>query len=243
MEPVSVVLRRDAWLESFLRKPAYGLALKPAADAGPVAASGEDLRRALPPGPLFAFAKIPAGDVAAASLLEDAGFRLAETGLVFEKRLGPGDRAAPAQRVRFARPQDEARVREIAGGAFSQSRFHLDPGIPREAADALKAAWAGNFFSGGRGDAMVVAEEDGTVAGFLLLLVAADVLVVDLVAVDAAWRGRGLAKAMLLFAGASGPFRLYRVGTQASNPAAMALYASLGFRPARASHVFHYHGA
>lgn len=243
MGRISARLRRDAWLESFLRKPAYGLDLEPAAEAAFTVTSGPDLRQALPPGPLFAFARLPAGDVAGASLLEDAGFRLAETGLVFEKPLVPGDRATPAQGVRFACPEDAARVREIAGRGFSQSRFHLDPNIPGDAADALKAAWAGNFFSGKRGDAMVVAEEDGAVVGFLLLLAASDVLVVDLVAVDAAWRGRGLAKAMLLFAEASGPFSLYRVGTQASNPVAMALYASLGFRPVRASHVFHYHGA
>jgi ribosomal protein S18 acetylase RimI-like enzyme len=149
-------------------------------------------------------------------------------------------------RVRLARAGDREAVASLAGRAFRFSRFHLDPAIPRGLADRVKAGWAANFFAGARGDAMVVAEQDGAVAGFLLLLRGpSDGVTIDLIAVAPESARQGLARAMIGFAaqGAGGARpKGWRVGTQAANIASVRLYESLGFRLSQAQFVLHHHG-
>lgn len=94
---------------------------------------------------------------------------------------------------------------------------------------------------------MVVAELEGKIVGFLQLLWAPrDELVVDLVAVDAAARGNGLAREMIEYAalhGTGGGRRAagMRAGTQAANIPSVRLYEGMGFRLASAECVLHYH--
>jgi ribosomal protein S18 acetylase RimI-like enzyme len=90
----------------------------------------------------------------------------------------------------------------------------------------------------------VVARCDNVPAGFLQLLrSAADDMVIDLIAVDTAYRGRGVARAMIGFASANcdcgGPVL---VGTQVANIPSVRLYETLGFRLTAAHYVFHHHG-
>lgn len=120
--------------------------------------------------------------------------------------------------------------------------------MPQATADAIKRAWAGNFFEGRRGDGMLVAEHEGRLAGFLQLLWGNDAcLVIDLIGVDPAFQGRGIGRGMILHAArhgtGCGPVpRSMQVGTQAANTPSVRLYESLGFRLASAQHVLHYHG-
>ncbi|MHC4992009.1 MAG: GNAT family N-acetyltransferase, partial [Planctomycetota bacterium] len=102
--------------------------------------------------------------------------------------------------------------------------------------------WAGNYFRGERGDDLVVADTDGRCAGFLLALHVGDALVIDLVAVDDRWRGRGLVGDMtrlacLRRAGA----RVLRVGTQVANIPALRAYIRLGFTVVQCRYVLHFH--
>ena len=91
---------------------------------------------------------------------------------------------------------------------------------------------------------MVVARCDNVPAGFLQLLrSAADDMVIDLIAVDAAYRGRGLARAMIGFASAKcNCAGSVVVGTQVANIPSVRLYETLGFRLTAAQYVFHHHG-
>ena len=225
-------LEADAWLGSILGRAAWTVAEQGGAPLGE-----------LSKGPAFATAKLDAAATADVAALEDAGFRVVDMGLTFDT-----DRPkAEQQGARFARAEDQARVEAIAGSAFRYSRFHLDPRLPKALADKVKAAWAGNWFRGKRGDGMVVAEAGGKVAGFLQLLWAPqDCLVIDLIAVDAASARKGLAKAMIAFAHQRGTGdarrpKSMRVGTQAANVPSVRLYESLGFRLRRAQFVLHYH--
>ena len=226
-------LEADAWLGSILGRPAWTVTEQGSTPLG-------ELSKA----PAFATAKLDAsatGDVAA---LEGLGFRAVDMALTFdtsEAQLGSSTAA------RFARPGDQSRVEAIAGSAFRYSRFHLDPRLPKALADRVKAAWAGNWFRGKRGDGMVVAEAGGRVAGFLQLLWAPqDCLVIDLIAVDAESARKGLARGMIGFAREKGTGdarrpRSMRVGTQAANIPSVRLYESLGFRLRGAQFVLHYH--
>jgi ribosomal protein S18 acetylase RimI-like enzyme len=80
------------------------------------------------------------------------------------------------------------------------------------------------------------------VAGFLMLLQSAGTLVIDLIAVERAARGNGLAAAMIRFAGHHfAQCGVLRVGTQVANIPATRLYEKLGFRMRCAHYVLHRH--
>ncbi len=168
-----------------------------------------------PPGNFFATAKVAASEVTSAERLEDAGFRIVDTALTFTARAAE----IPAQsgfELCLARSDDRASVGAIAREAFRFSRFHLDPSIPDAVARKIKATWAENFFDGRRGDAMI--------------------------AVQARFRGRGIARAMIGWAAATMPAAEFVVGTQAANTPSVRLYESLGFRLSNAQLVLHCHG-
>ncbi len=194
--------------------------------------------------PLFAYARIPTADVRALWRLGRNGFRVVDVALTLEGAIASTGVGAA---VRFARPADRETVARIAGTAFRYSRFHLDPLIPSEIANAIKSEWAANYFNGKRGDGMVVAERDGRVAGFLQLLWEADErLLIDLIAVDPADQGQGIGRDMIRFASQYGtgdhrrPKRI-KVGTQAANTSSVRLYESLGLCLVNAQYVLHYH--
>jgi GNAT superfamily N-acetyltransferase len=177
-------------------------------------------------------------------LLTANGFRVIDTNVQLQRPAM--DRRPGAAACRFARPEDEPSVREIARTSFSQTRFHCDPRIPTAAANRVKEEWAANFFSGKRGDWMIVAEDSGRVAGFCQVLKASSPqgsVVIDLIAVARDSRGRGLARAMIEHAAVAcldRPVPLI-VGTQLANVVSLAMYTSLDFRIAKATHVLHLH--
>jgi GNAT superfamily N-acetyltransferase len=186
--------------------------------------------------------KIRADRVADVALLTERGFRVIDTNVQLTR--AAGELIFDGASCRFAAPGDEAAVRAVAASSFSQTRFHLDPRIPKADADRVKEEWAGNFFSGKRGEWMVIAEEGDQVAGFVQVLRGSgDSLVIDLVAVRLGSRGKGLGRAMIGFAAQTclgRPVGMV-VGTQISNVRSLRLYESLAFRVSDAHYVLHLH--
>lgn len=233
------VLVPDAWLGSMLGRDARTVKfLRPLQDEADVARAAEFLASAHGREG-FVQAKAAVDDLRAVHALERAGFSLIDANVTLEAGAAV---PAPAAEIRPARPDDAEAVIALAGRAFSRSRFHLDERIPLDAANALKAAWAGNFFRGQRGDLMAVAVADGRPAGFLqALLPPGGPLVIDLIGVDAACRGRGLGAALIAFAQAASGREKVRTGTQLANAGSLRFYERLGFRFVGASYVFHRH--
>jgi len=230
-------LRADRFLGEIMGRTAWFLPSLPS--AGDLPSFRREMALRLADEAFFASAKVEASDAAGAEELARCGFRLVDTNVVFTREGGGGARSP---RVRKALPGDESVVRLIARDNLVTSRFHLDPRIDDALAGDIKAAWAGNFFSGARGDAMLVAERDG-VAGFLQLLFAGEDLVIDLIAVDRPARRNGLASELIESAAAMYPGHgRMVVGTQVSNPGAARFYESQGFRFTGAKYVFHAHG-
>jgi ribosomal protein S18 acetylase RimI-like enzyme len=233
-------LAEDAWLSAKLGKPAFHLI----GGFDGIKAKRRDLAVRLN-GRLFADAKVPVGDVAAAAAVQALGFMLIDTNLHFTlSRAGVRDWNGAGD-VGFAKPDMAESVGVIAGQNFQYDRFHRDPVIGSKTADRLKCDWARNFFSGERGDWMVVACVDGKPAGFLQLLRAPrDELVIDLIAVAAPYQRKGVARTMIAFAAihcrTAGPIM---VGTQVSNLPSVRLYEGMGFRIEKAQYIFHHHGA
>lgn len=234
---IPYTLHADAWLATHLGKPCWRVQSVPG--SGPVLAS-------LAGTVSFAYAKVAAVDVSAVQHLVAHGFCPIDVAVTFD---GPPPAGTGSGSARFATLADREAVTHIAGTSFKYSRFHLDPAIAVQVANGIKAQWAGNFFAGRRGDAMIVAEVDGRVAGFLQLLWQQPaVLVIDLVGVSPEYQGRGLARQMVSLAASQGigdgrvP-TLLRVGTQVANTRSIRLYESLGLRLAEAQYVLHYHGS
>lgn len=217
-------LIEDAWLARQLGRPVFRLK--------------ETLPDPLPDGLIVA--KVPVAETGLEPLIA-RGFRLVATAVTFECPIPmPVPRQAAAG-IRMARPDDEEAIGRVARQSFVFDHFHGDPAIPRDAADRLKEAWARNFFADARGDWMVVAEREGEVAGFLLLMDSGGKLVIDLIAVDESSRGAGLATAMIAFAARElDGYRTMRVSTQLGNVPSVRLYEAMGFRLVEAQHVLHY---
>lgn len=181
--------------------------------------------------------RIPESEPQESQILKAAGFTQVETLLTYEKQ--PSEKAAADPRLREARPTDRERVKQIAGRSFRFSRFHVDPGFGPGAGNRIKEAWAENFFRGVRGDRMLVTEESGNLNGFILLLEKPEGAVVDLVAVDPAFQGKGVGTALLLGAETKG--RRISAGTQQANLASCRLYQKCGYKVEKSEWVFHLH--
>jgi ribosomal protein S18 acetylase RimI-like enzyme len=234
----SVRIVRDEWLSDKLGRPAVRFKITD----GPLpVAELQSALAGLEPG-LFAFVKLPAAGVENIKVFEEVGFRMIDVAVTFSRPVEFAKDDISVQ-VGFAVSGDEESVSRVARAAFSYSRFHLDPYIPRHVADEIKAQWASNYFRGRRGDAIVVARSAGEVVGFLQLLLTEDALVIDLIGVAEKGRRQGLAKAMIRFAEQNmEPRPIIRVGTQAANVPSIHLYESMGFRFQSSQVVMHFHG-
>ena len=174
--------------------------------------------------------------------LEKAGFHLVDTNVLLQKRIVNDDSVSNSTASRFARLDDQDEVGRIATSNFLYSRFHLDPKISNDTANTIKGNWAMNYFTGKRGDAMVVSNIGKKLSGFLQLLYHDETMVIDLIAVDRAWRRKGVAEDMINFAQNNlGSFTHINVGTQVANIPSMRFYEKLGFQIIEASYLFHYH--
>lgn len=192
----------------------------------------------------FASAKVEAEDIPVLRVFEKAGFSIVDVNMRFEKDVFESLTGDGECVVRQALKEDQEAVERLAVENLTKSRFNLDPSIDPAVAAEIKRTWAGNFFSGKRGDAMLVAEIDGTVVGFLLLLFSQRDLIIDLVAVDSSARRKGVASAMITnsLSLSKGDWARIIVGTQASNIGSMRFYQTLGFRSSGTQFVLHAHG-
>jgi ribosomal protein S18 acetylase RimI-like enzyme len=230
----------DHWLSNVLGVPAACLKLSDEAFLSEEAA--HSLRRSEYFQRGFIFVKTPTIAVDSVRALEELGFRLVDTGIRFSRPmvdLPEGE----ASHCRFATPEDMEAVMAVARESFVFSRFHLDPAIPNSVANEIKAQWAGNYFHGNRGDAMVVCEFKGNVVGFLQLVDLPQAIVIDLIAVAYAGRNQGLALGMINYAQKKLERRTcIQVGTQAANIPSLRLYAKAGFQIEGSEYIFHHHG-
>jgi ribosomal protein S18 acetylase RimI-like enzyme len=212
----------DGWLSEQLERSAFTL---------------EQGDHELDAGPGFYQAKVDCSEVSRVGALEDAGMHVVDVNLTLRRPAGPPD--TPVDGVRDAREADRDAVLEIAERDYTVSRFHLDPEVPDARARALKRAWVDNFFRGARGDRLLVHGPGPD--GFHLVLEAPDARVVDVIAVAARARGRGMGTALLGALFAMEPRRDVVVGTQASNRDSLRLYERLGFTVCGSRYVLHGH--
>jgi GNAT superfamily N-acetyltransferase len=217
-----VPAREDPWLAGVLGRPVY------AVDGDP----GDE--------PGFHYAKVDVEDVARVRARAGRGFYVVDVNVTLaHERSGAGD----VGNAEVARPEHHQALLEIAGSCFRYSRFHLDPQLPDELADAVKREWVRSYVEGTRGLELLAAVEDGAPAGFLAVLERDGARVIDLIGVAPSAQGKGVGSALVqgfvarhLAAG-----RELLVGTQAANVPSLRLYAALGFSVRSSAYVLHRH--
>jgi len=237
-------LESDNWLAGLLGCDAFRLIPGSCPDDhGPLGVGFPTLA------PGFYHVKVSTTNIALVRELQARGFYVVDTNVTFERE--PGNLGAPAPAgnvtIRKATVRDTGDVLAIAASCFVYTRFHLDPQVSIETANAIKREWIANYANGKRGEELVLAELDGRVAGFLAILrghaPAPGERIIDLIGVAREFQGRGLGKAFVRhFVEASqGRCGLVRVGTQVANIPSIRLYEQAGFRLADSSYVLHAH--
>jgi ribosomal protein S18 acetylase RimI-like enzyme len=166
---------------------------------------------------------------------EDCGFRFVDIRVTFESRIDGGSATVGGDivDVRAATVDDMSALAAIARASHGESRFYVDGRLPRAACDALHEAWIRNAF-GGRAKVVLVAEHAGEPAGYLALTQPGDDDgQIDLLAVAASARRRGLAERLVSasrrWCFEQGLERMLVV-TQGRNVPAQRLYQAAGFK-------------
>jgi ribosomal protein S18 acetylase RimI-like enzyme len=174
-------------------------------------------------------------------ILEPAGFRKIETLVTLACPL-PTEKQALPPGIGIAQKADADAISDLAAQAFRSDRWHQDPNIPNDRADAYKAAWAHNDVMGRAGVILITLTEAGEVTGFNALLFRGDDLVIDLIAVAPSRQGQGLGHRLVQagIAYGAGRFKTLRAGTQESNEASLRLYDSHNMQQAGRAHTWHW---
>tara|TARA_Y100000589_G_C27118639_1_gene615403 strand:- start:635 stop:1333 length:699 start_codon:yes stop_codon:yes gene_type:complete len=228
-------LNHDEWLSNILNKKAYKL--KEISNIN----SFENL-----PKNIFIEVKIRSNNLEEIKKAEQLGFKLIDIGLYFfnEKFENLIYKKDNLQNIRYANIRDEKAIRAIASNSFTESRFYKDIQIKKSIASKIKEEWASNFFKGERGDHLIVAENEGKIIGFLLLIKnKLNELTIDLIAVDKKYRGRNFGTEMINFVNLhlSNGIKRINVGTQLTNIGAINLYSKLGYKLKYSEYIFHIH--
>lgn len=222
----------DIWLGSILGKPSYYL------DSDYL--SKVEIPELITYTPTFFSAKVNTASILLSNELERNKFRLVDTNLTL-KMANP--KIKVKNMARLAIPDDEDRVRHIAGNSLRMSRFHNDSEIDEVIADNIKKKWVENYFTGARGDWMIISERDNKIAGFLLGLQMENKVIIDLLAVDKSFRNQGCGSEMIQYLAqqCNKDEKDIIVGTQIANTVSIQFYQSIGFKFDSSAYVFHKH--
>lgn len=200
----------------------------------------------IPSGRSFITAKVESRKHSELANLQELGFKVITVNVQLLCKSLPALGSIDLTNVRLVSPTDESAIRRIARESFSYDRFHADSKVSSPNADAIKEQWAANYFYDQRGDALFVVEQESRPAGFLLAIDSKEKgFIIDLIAVDTAFQGRGLALSLISYAhnfffnknlGAG-----ITVGTQISNTRSLRLYQKYGFELSSAYYILHLH--
>ena len=203
----------------------------------------------------FLYTKIPSSRVDHVTKLTAIGFYVVDVNVTLEREISESVMAScqndpsinPALEIGDARPEDKTAILDIASSCFIHTRFHLDPLIPKKLANNVKREWVANYFTGGRGEQLLVARKEGRPVGFLAVLSVAlndkKIKVIDIMGVEKKYQREGVGKALVdFFVRTSGEScNRLRVGTQVANIPSLGLYQRCGFYVTKTEYLLHAH--
>jgi GNAT superfamily N-acetyltransferase len=220
-----------------------------AAEAAP-----EDLARHLPAlcraltqdAPCLLVTRLPASAVASAEPLAASGFYPVETQFEIYADLArfkpPLARRPAGLRLRRAAAADLPQLVRIGGAAFRADRFHLDPHLPDDKADARYAGWVARGLRDGDDVFLYEDTASGAVVGFFHTRIAADRVDLSLAAIEPAHQRLGIGlllyQDVLLECRARG-CAIAESRIAAGNLGVLNLFVRLGFSFRSAVVIFH----
>ncbi len=189
-----------------------------------------------------------ASDTVTHRTAESHGYHLVDVRLTFTRGMSVRLPDVPhTVTIRPHQSDDVPRLRMIARDSYTDSRYYHDPCFPRAQADALYETWISNSCAG-YADAVLVAEHDGLISGFISCHLRdtseRDGQVGEIGLVGVAQESRGqqvggqLVYAALDWFNARGAARV-QVVTQARNIAAQRLYQRAGFLSDSIAYWYH----
>jgi dTDP-4-amino-4,6-dideoxy-D-galactose acyltransferase len=186
--------------------------------------------------------RVDAADTASIHALEKQGFIMIDGLITYGRRLGnePLPPPSPRFQVRPATSADLPHITQLARSAFSFDRIHVDPAVPKAAADEIHATWLANSCAPGSADRVLVAVDADGPLGYSVYRVnqatvphlGEPVGVWVIAASHQRARGMGVARSMCLVMldwYKQQGIRIVEGGTQLANVASARLHESCGF--------------
>ena len=200
-------------------------------------------------GRAFYYTKVPTLNVAHVEGFTRAGFAVVEVNVTFSRQPEPVEhRPNPDVIVKDVEPREHEVVLKIAESSFVYSRFHLDPQIENDSANAVKREWVRNYILGHRGERLLVANYREEPVGFLAVLSTRDdtgnrVRIIDLIAVAKSYQGTGIGRSLVNYFvnDSAEDYSAVKVGTQVANIPSMSFYEKCGFHISETTYVLHAH--
>lgn len=187
--------------------------------------------------------RVAAADSASIHALEEAGFLLVDGLITYGRILGEDPLPAPSPnfQVRSVTAEDLPEITALAGSAFSFDRLHVDPAVPKAAANEIHTRWLTNSCAPEVADHVLVAVDAEGPLGYSVFRInqatvphLGEPLGVWVIAAShERARGMGVAKSMCLVMldwYKKQGVRIVEGGTQLANVASARLHESCGFR-------------
>jgi len=178
--------------------------------------------------------RLPHDRLRESAWLESRGFRFIE--MVYQPRLELRQATRLERddlRIAPVATGDLAAIEEIAGTAFTTSRFLLDPELERGLSGRRYRRWVRTSFAN-PSHQVLKAEIDGSIAGFFVIEERSDATAYwHLTAISPAFQRRGIGKALwraMLARHRDAGLRAVETTVSAHNTPVLNLYAQLGFR-------------
>ena len=194
-------------------------------------------------------ARIDSGSRLMIDTLQELGFRVFETTLHPKLVIGEDSPLFGHERVQIelADSSEFAQIEEIAKSAFKVSRFHRDPSILDQAADARFAGWVRSSHLDPL-KSVYVFRIDGSsaIAGFFVVRRQGQQSFWELTAIASEYRGQGRARIVwesFVSLDVSAGVKVIETNISSENLAVVGLYPKIGFRFARSSQVVHFHSS
>jgi len=189
--------------------------------------------------------RVPAASFQDIWALESTGYRLMDVGVTFARRFQrPFEaRAAADVDVRPAAANDVELLLETMLDVPWGSRYEVDPAYHRDTVRRLQAQWLRNSLAG-RADHVLVGHVEGQPAGYVTCRLVEEhgeqIGEIDLVGTAPAFRGRGVAAAIVdrSLVWFSERVELVTVRTQATNTVAAGVYERAGMTLRQADMTF-----
>ena len=217
-------IKSDPWLEKILKRKCYNLKLD--------RKNGKKFL-SFPTG--FITCKLDSNHFKESLYLQSKNFFFIDNQLTFTWKFSE----TKFQKIcDFATIHDKDNLLKLSN-FLNNSRFHIDKNISSTESKMIKEHWIKNFFSGQRGDGLIISKEKNIINGFLLYLKKKENLIIDLIVVAPKTRRKSIGKNMIFFL--SSLFKGFNIqaGTQSSNSTAINFYQKLGFKLSSSKIILH----